>query len=127
MRWNSLLISIAIASAVGLLPTALSAAVFGSVVPIRGQASDIALDEASSRHRRLDHAIDAAVVQSRLGGNWQVVLVDITPAEVVWPAPPGEGEDDDPDASNVPSKPRQPLLGGAVALPEPAPADEPND
>jgi uncharacterized protein (TIGR03437 family) len=45
MRWKSPSICIAVASALGCLAMPLSAANFGSVVAIRGQASDIALDE----------------------------------------------------------------------------------
>src|SRR5438105_13086038 len=45
MRRNSLLISIVVAAAFGSLATPGSAATFGSVVPIGGHASDIALDE----------------------------------------------------------------------------------
>ena len=46
MRWNGCLISIAIAAALLSAGTPLAAATFGSVVPIGGHASDIALDEA---------------------------------------------------------------------------------
>jgi uncharacterized protein (TIGR03437 family) len=44
MRWNGFLISIAMA-ALASLATPLNAATFGTVVPIGGHASDIALDE----------------------------------------------------------------------------------
>ena len=43
MRWNNCLIMTAFAALLGLSPS--FAATFGTVVPIRGQASDIALDE----------------------------------------------------------------------------------
>src|SRR3954471_21296631 len=45
MRWNRPFLSIAVAAAIGCAAPSLSAATFGSVVPIGGHASDIALDE----------------------------------------------------------------------------------
>ncbi len=45
MRWNRLFISIAAAAAIASLAKPVSAATFGTVVPIGGHASDIALDE----------------------------------------------------------------------------------
>src|SRR5580765_8849494 len=48
MRWNRLLISITAAAAILSLATPCTAANFGTVVPIGGHASDIALDESRS-------------------------------------------------------------------------------
>src|SRR5215468_5764833 len=45
MRWNGCLITIAIAAALLSVVHPLNAATFGSVVPIGGHTSDIALDE----------------------------------------------------------------------------------
>jgi uncharacterized protein (TIGR03437 family) len=47
MRWNRILISIAVTAAVSVAP--LAAATFGTVVPITGHASDLALDEARGK------------------------------------------------------------------------------
>lgn len=47
MRWNRILISIAMTAAVSVAPTA--AATFGTVVPLTGHASDMALDEARGK------------------------------------------------------------------------------
>jgi hypothetical protein len=48
MRWNRLLISLAIAAGSGSVAPA-PAATFGTVVPVAGQASDIALDESRGK------------------------------------------------------------------------------
>ncbi len=48
MRWNRILISIAMAAATGCIAP-LGAATFGTVVPIGGTASDIALDESRGK------------------------------------------------------------------------------
>jgi uncharacterized protein (TIGR03437 family) len=47
MRWNRILISIAMTASVSVAP--LAAATFGTVVPITGHASDLALDEARGK------------------------------------------------------------------------------
>jgi len=47
MRWNSILISIAMTATVSVAPMA--AGTFGTVVPITGHASDLALDEARGK------------------------------------------------------------------------------
>jgi uncharacterized protein (TIGR03437 family) len=47
MRWNRILISIAMTAAVSVAP--LAAATFGTVVPITGHAADLALDEARGK------------------------------------------------------------------------------
>jgi uncharacterized protein (TIGR03437 family) len=47
MRWNRILISIAMTAAVSVAP--LAAATFGTVVPLTGHASDLALDEARGK------------------------------------------------------------------------------
>src|SRR3954467_14445677 len=45
MRWNNLFTSFVVAASIGCVAPNLSAATFGTVVPIGGHASDIALDE----------------------------------------------------------------------------------
>jgi len=48
MRWNGCPITIALAAALASVAAPAHAASFGTVVPIAGQASDIALDETRS-------------------------------------------------------------------------------
>ena len=63
MRWNGCLISIALASILSARPGV--AATFGTVVPIGGHASDIALDEARG-------VLAKAIAVSRAAFDFQV-------------------------------------------------------